>query len=317
MSVTDSDIYEALAFSIGWSRTMPSSGSDQENLFYRIMASGLDQFENPPVLPGERVPHQWSFLFPAATIQLTPAYSTGTVTIVAGVATLASGTWPSWSAQGDLWIVDDGYTMRYPVASGPSGATITLADTSVAVAAGTSYTLRRHFYDLPSDFGGMYSDGFTWRRDSVAGNTMITRCGESDLRRTDTILSENLYPTKFAIVPSQTSGTNWAVSFSPVAGQSGFVEYRYRSVPSTFTSGTYAYSDGLHDNTVLAAVIDAGWKIVRDSEEKYGDFMRCLERSVKHDRAMFGPTNLGNGDYERWPTSRHGNGSIADATLFS
>ena len=83
-----------------------------------------------------------------------PPYTTGTVTIAAGVVTLAAGTWPTWAASG-LLKVSNSY---YEVDSRDTATQITLEDTSVTVAAGTSYELGRPEYDLPTGFEAISQD---------------------------------------------------------------------------------------------------------------------------------------------------------------
>jgi hypothetical protein len=83
--------------------------------------------------------HPWSFFRPIAEITTTAPYTTGTVSIVAGVVTLTGGTWPTWAATGVLKI-SNGY---YEVDSRDSSTQITLEDTSVAAAALTTYELGR------------------------------------------------------------------------------------------------------------------------------------------------------------------------------
>jgi hypothetical protein len=98
--------------------------------------------------------HPWSFFRPIAEITTTAPYSTGTIGIAAGVVTLAAGTWPTWAAVGVLK-VENSY---YEVDSRGSNTQITLEDTSVTVAAGTSYELGRPEYDLPTGFEAISGD---------------------------------------------------------------------------------------------------------------------------------------------------------------
>lgn len=72
-----------------------------------------------------------------------PEYSTGTVTIAAGVATLAGGTWPSWAANGTLQLNSNFYTVN----TRDSNTQITLDNTGVTAVAGTNYTL----FDVAQD----------------------------------------------------------------------------------------------------------------------------------------------------------------------
>jgi len=95
--------------------------------------------------------HTWSFFRPIKEIVTTAPYSTGTITVASGVVTLAVGTWPSWAAVGVLKVGND----YYDVDTRDSNAQITLEDTSVTVAAGTSYQLGRPEYDLPTACEGI------------------------------------------------------------------------------------------------------------------------------------------------------------------
>lgn len=98
--------------------------------------------------------HPWSFFRPIAEITTTAPYATGTVSVAAGVVTLTGGTWPTWAAVGVLKVG----TNYYDVDSRGSNTQITLEDTSVTVASGTSYELGRPEYDLPTGFEAISGD---------------------------------------------------------------------------------------------------------------------------------------------------------------
>ena len=98
--------------------------------------------------------HQWSFFRPIQDISTTAPYATGTVTIAAGVVTLAGGTFPSWAADGFLKVS----TSYYSVASRDGDTQLTLDDTSVAVAAASAFQLGRPEVPLPAEFEAIASD---------------------------------------------------------------------------------------------------------------------------------------------------------------
>lgn len=98
--------------------------------------------------------HDWSFFKPIEDISTTAPYDTGTVTIAAGVVTLAGGTFPSWAADG-LLKVSDNY---YSVATRDSNAQITLDDTSAAVASASSFELARPEVPLAVAFEAVAGD---------------------------------------------------------------------------------------------------------------------------------------------------------------
>lgn len=97
---------------------------------------------------------EWSFFRPIKDVATTAPYATGTVTIAAGVATLTSGTFPSWAASGILKVSNN----YYSVASRGSGTQITLDDTSVTVATASSYQLARPEIELDSAFEAVSND---------------------------------------------------------------------------------------------------------------------------------------------------------------
>jgi len=90
--------------------------------------------------------HTWSFFRPIEEIVTTAPYTTGTVTVVDGVVTLSGGTFPSWAAVGVLAVG----TEYYDVDTRDGDTQITLEDTSVAADAGSTYSLARPEYDLPT-----------------------------------------------------------------------------------------------------------------------------------------------------------------------
>lgn len=98
--------------------------------------------------------HDWSFFKPVESITTTAPYATGTVTIVAGVVTLAGGTFPTWAASGILKVSNS----YYSVASRGSNTQITLDDNSVTAAAGTAFQLGRPEIPLDDSFEAIAND---------------------------------------------------------------------------------------------------------------------------------------------------------------
>lgn len=290
---------ERVAFKAGWDRTTGNWGSDRDNLFETIKKDALSLFENPPVLPGQSNSHQWSFLFPFAELELTPAYATGTIAIAAGVVTLTGGTFPSWAAEGDLWVTDDDAVRRYTVNTRDSNTQVTLNDTTVAVTAGATYSLKRHYYHLPADFGGMYGEGFTYQRNSIHAGRVLRQVAPHELRLMDTDYLDGV-PRCYALEPipiTATAGTLWRVSFAPLAGSQQFLEYRYRVVAADVDStNDYPYGGAVHSETILAAVDVAVQRALhRDFSMEMLYFMDKLRMSVQFDRQNFKPIDYGTG----------------------
>lgn len=98
--------------------------------------------------------HDWSFFRPVKDISTTAPYATGTVTIAAGVVTLAGGTFPSWAADGILKVSNS----YYSVATRDGNTQITLDDTSVTVASATAFSLGRPEVPLDESFEAISPD---------------------------------------------------------------------------------------------------------------------------------------------------------------
>ena len=96
----------------------------------------------------------WPWFNRTLTLDFQPPYNTGTVTLTNGdkTVTLATGTWPSWAANGVLIV--NGQT--YPIASRTSTSEIELVDAWGAdTVSGQGYNLAQYSFDLPT--AGVYS----------------------------------------------------------------------------------------------------------------------------------------------------------------
>lgn len=98
--------------------------------------------------------HDWSFFRPVKDITTTAPYTTGTVTIVLGVVTLVTGTFPTWAADGTLKVGSN----YYSIASRDSGTQITLDNLTVAAAALTTFELARPEVPLDATFEAVSND---------------------------------------------------------------------------------------------------------------------------------------------------------------
>lgn len=205
----------------------------------RIVDAGLRQFTNPPPVNG-RV-HQWSFLEILETMTLNAPYSTGTVTIVAGVVTLASGTWPSWAASGELTI--DG--ADYPVSTRDSGTQITLEDTTLAASAGTEYAIHQDDYALPDDFASFIgpityaSADNTWNHVQLVGEGRI-RTYRQQQGLSAVTFNVPCYAAVRAVVNDPAVGTRNELMFWPRVASDATVRFTYRVRPDALTGGTYS-----------------------------------------------------------------------------
>lgn len=98
--------------------------------------------------------HNWSFFRPVVDVTTTAPYATGTVTVSNGVVTLTGGTFPTWAADGVLYVKNK----HYAVVSRTSGATLTIGDTTLSIASGSSYQLGRPEIPMPDEFESISGD---------------------------------------------------------------------------------------------------------------------------------------------------------------
>ena len=266
-----------------------------------IIADGLRQVYWPPVLPGESAPHEWSFLQPKqGEITIYPSYDTGTVSAVSGVVTLSGGTFPTWAANGDLWM-DGG---RYDIASRQSNTQITLVDTTATVSPGTSYTLTYTYYDMPTDFGGMGAgQEFSFRRDEKHAQfpPHPKTVSEAMIDRHDQWPPRNGSPSLCTLVPktTTTTDTRWQVRFWPYPDREYHLQYRYQVNPPLLNGTTYVHHYGgpWVSQAVLMSCLDKAMRFLYSTDEYYNRFMVALTTAVQRDRNIFGKESMGFGSY--------------------
>ena len=291
LEVLWADLQEEVALALGWDRTPGRWSPNQDDDFQLIVNAGMRRFYSGEI-PGENKTHNWSFLYPQGELTLTAAYSTGTVDIVGGDASQNGGIgeWPLWAALGaELWWGDE----RSIVTTRDSSVVIKIADTTSSATAAT-YTLRRLYYDLPTDFSGMYSDGFSFRRDEQWHLPDIKIVGESDIRRIDRENSGDIYPRYASLVP--VSPNLWRVRFFPLAEEGYRLVYRYKVAPAKVTSSnTTPYGGAYYGEAIIAAVVDAAHKKVNGSDEHHQEFLSSMRQAVFHDRRNFSVHTAGMG----------------------
>jgi hypothetical protein len=104
--------------------------------------------------------HGWSYYLTRGRLNTVASYATGTVSydhtggMFERLVALASGTWPSWAAQGTLMIND----VTYEVAERKSDTQITLSTNSnpgADVASTNAWTIYRDTFPLPTNFQSM------------------------------------------------------------------------------------------------------------------------------------------------------------------
>lgn len=292
LAVTYADLRAEIGYEAGWGRN-PATQWTSENTSdgAKILKAGLLQFYYNPA------GHLWSFLEPKqGQLELHGAYATGTVSVTTGVVTLSGGTFPSWAAQGDVW-VDGGY---YPVSTRDGNTQVTLVDTSVTGLTGESYSLKHREYDLPDDFGGMV-EPFTYRSDQSNWRP-LTRINEAQIRSLEAYPEVTGPPSYFCITsaaPTSSQESKARAIFAPIPDGTYSLWYRYQVVPPMLDGSTYVYAHGgaEYADTLRLSVIDKTWQMVHGSSERHGAFLESLQASVALDKKKTRPKTYGFGVY--------------------
>ena len=170
----------------------------------------------PEIIPNETQAHIWSFMQPKGMeLQLNSPYSTGTITIVAGVVTGAGTNFPAWAASGEL--VVDG--VSYSVATRTSGTVLTLDNTAVTAPAGSTYTLQQIDYQLPELFGGIRGDLYLNQRLNSLGFVLQRADKQQILEwQKSGVADFASQPCRYAVFPQEQTGQTdqrWLISVWP------------------------------------------------------------------------------------------------------
>ena len=245
-------IYEWLQQELGMVASIgpnPQAWSQDEiRMINSLIQRGVRKFYAAPDL--EVHAHRWKFLVSETTITTNAPYSTGTVTIVAGVATLAAGTYPSWAASAVMILSG----VEYSVSVRGSGTEVTLDDTSVAADAGSTYSLYQRDYDLPTNFQAIQGP-MTYPTGSAEWYQIPIMSG-TQLRTWRSRVTSSGYPREAAVFTKPqvaTSGTLHQISFLPNPDASYVISYDYKLMPVDITTGDYPYGGEQHADCILAA----------------------------------------------------------------
>ena len=239
LSIGWSDLKAEVGFFIGYGRSSANWSAAMITEIESLVQSGIRLVYYPPAVSEQVNGYEWSWLRPTTTLDIYAAYSTGTVTVVAGVVTLASGTFPSWSASGEFTVSGVTYTVN----TRDGDTQITLDDTSVAVAAGTSYSIAQVDYTLPDDFGrlvGMLHYPTDEHRTSISvvsvGRILV-------LRASDKLSGAPYYVAVRYKASTGAGGQRQEALFYPEPDEDWTLKYEYEAYSGAL-SDTYPYPLG-------------------------------------------------------------------------
>ena len=241
--------------------------------------------------------HEWRFLKKFTTITTTAPYSTGTLTLTDGDATvtLVGGVFPSWAAQGSLYY--NGH--EYGISSRTDDTNIELSvawgDDTVS---GVSYELRRIAYDLPDDFGQPDS-WFTYEASNA--RNPLKRIAATDMLALRLGWNTTGYPSVAAIRAKtsafdNTDGQRLEVMFHPLADAAYTFGYSYCILAANnLRDGTdYPLGGQVHGQSILDCCIAAARYLFQDMPlaEYRATIQIAIKDSITRDEQL-APTLLG------------------------
>ena len=315
-----SDFREEIAFYLGYGRDSSNWTSDQESTILSILKSGLRQFYHPPLLPGDAMTYDWSFLHPVSTLDIGP--TTGTVS---GTPTYDAGTGLSTiTATASIFedrMDDDGNSTTiefdtsgnsYTISSVTSATVVVVSGDASSETADDGITISgQYIYDLPDNYGGI-DGGFTYTSSNM--RRVIPVVSELFIRKKRAGLNTTGVPDYCAVRPKSsdnTSGQRYEVLFYPRPSSNYTLEYSYIPLMDVLTaSAPYPWGGEPHTETIIASCLAVAEERLNDTRgEKWNRFMERLRASVDFDRRMNTPETLG---YVRDGSKRLSEGGLSD-----
>ena len=290
------DFASATAAFLGYGRKGWESVADQVEQIDSYIQSGYRNFINAAPLDGVLQTHEWSFMRPVTTITTIASYSTGTVTIVDGVVTLASGTFPSFgTARGELKLTETGAS--YAVSTRDSSTQLTLTDTTLDADALSEYELSFPTYDLPDDWGSFIGD-LTYPPGTSDFYPPVPIVGEGMLRAKRQMAVWTGRPTLAAHRPKTfvaTTGQRFELLFDPSPDSAYTLTYKYNANPNRLTATNKYHLGGMrHSECVLESILAVAEARVNDNAGIHAmKFKELLAASIAFDKTQGSPDYLG------------------------
>lgn len=312
LTLTRDDLRKAVGNMLGLGIDITAWDADFVTRVDMCVDIGCRWVYEPEVLPGEAQVHVWSFMQPKLmAFSLSQPYSTGTVTVVAGVVTGSGTTFPSWAADGEF--VVDG--ISYAVSTRDSATQLTLDDTSVTASAGSLYTLQQVDYTLPELFGGFFGDLYLNQTNNSLGYVLERGSKEELLNLQKSGIADFAsQPCRYAVFAKDQTGaadqrymlTVWPLP-DAVYTLTGFYVFN----PYRLTSALPYPMGGLPLSECLREAVLAATEVEFKGEAGIHNqlFRAKLQAAVSYDRQMSNPGLLGqNLDYSHQRDSWAKNG---------
>lgn len=270
----------------------PAAWTNSQAEYIRTLVNqGVMEFQSIPFDgdPNHRG-HSWTFLNSVTTLTTSAPYSTGTVTVAAGVVTFSTAmpssvtTWlSSYATSADIAING----ILYEVASYGSTTQVTLVDTSVTAATGVTFNLVRCRYQMPSTFSFLDSGPITF---SPGNGFQAIQIKEEGLIRTQRQYGLIYSYPSWAAIQSRavaSTGTTWELQLWPIPAAAYVLTYKWGRQPINLVAGDTPPGGLDHAMTLQAACL-------AQVDPKYRQlFMDRLRSSIETDQSRHSSQNLG------------------------
>jgi hypothetical protein len=317
-TVLVSSTSQTLAANTNWILT-PWSDEEEADID-SVLESGLRQFYYPPLLEGEQVPWNWTFLEPEFTFSIFPDYSetTGeTVSYGAYVSTTTEKYTPvTINAGSQVWypghagqtfVAND--TSEYEIVGYSSTTVIHVSgDASAETSSEVYSTTGGGIYRLPDGHAGFTSDlsfaesDNSWhsiKRTSISrilnmrqqnlGATTTARplfCAEVPLRASDT--------RAFRTTGNAIRGQRYELHIWPEPNAVYTIHATHNELQDTTSLNDYPMGGMAHGETILASCLaEAEYRIDDQRGNSWQYFLDRLRASVHRDRVQFNPKSYG------------------------
>lgn len=283
LSIGFSDLQSETGFFLGYGRTSGDWSVAQASEIEGIVHSGVRRVYFPAAVNEDTVGYDWSWLKPTTTLSIQGSYSTGTIAIASGVVTLTDGTFPSWAADGEITVSG----VSYAVDTRDGDTQVTLDDTSVTVASGTSYGLNQVYYDLPDDFGRFASELF-YEPDQHLSPIMIVSVAQLLQLRASTTLSGNpkFVAVRFKSAMPAAIGSRQEALFYPTPDEEHTLYYEYEAYSGKLTDSLPYPLGGMQIVELYIESCLAVAEVRLNDEPGFhsGEFNRLLVDAIARDR---------------------------------
>jgi len=210
LSITLGEIKKNLAMILGIDRTVANWDTVLTEDVDRIIRAGRRKFVSAN-------PKGWKFLEQHLVVLTAAPATTGTITVVDGVVTLAGSTFPTDLV--DNYLLEPETGGLYQIVTRTDSTHAILKDTSLDVAALSTYTLHKYRYPFASNFGGFKGPVTTARNTELQEAAVLPDYELRALRSYTTVQTgtPKLFTVSRRIADEDVALPEWYLEFWPLA----------------------------------------------------------------------------------------------------